>query len=255
MWSTMNCGSMDPTVLVTQPDQHAFVVMGTNTIFLSHLTMFMMEEHEFQLVLRVTLPENVRQLFLADRAAHPDETYFLGNIEQDLMTVPELKGGFRGAFLGELYRGIPDKPHYSEWPWKHQTPIATNFRVALDQIVHYRHFDFNMPYPQTLTYALFGAGDEAHLVHFETKEPDFDQVLTLAEAPAWLPPQLLEAGITINVPQFPGDKVFCANPLTASTYKVQYQGQDPPREIKIGRNLWFCTKITNAKDPCAAPPH
>src|SRR5262249_58725264 len=70
----------------TEKSQHAFVMAGQQTLFLWHLTMLHMEEHEFELVLRASLTPDAEKAWEADRREHPDETYFLGNVETDLMT-------------------------------------------------------------------------------------------------------------------------------------------------------------------------
>lgn len=116
--------------------------------------------------------------------------------------------------------------------------------------MYYRHFDFNLDYPNSLTYLLFGSGEEAHLYHYQTKEPDFDQVLSLAAAPTWLSPMILEAGVHVNVPTLHNIPVPCSNPLINPIYQVQYGGGPTQYAISVGRNLWFCTKITNEYDPC-----
>jgi hypothetical protein len=39
------------------------------------------------------------------------------------MTVPELQSGARRYFSGDVFLGLPNKPHYDDWPWKQQKPI------------------------------------------------------------------------------------------------------------------------------------
>ncbi len=250
-------------MIANPPDQHAFVMLGTKTLFLCHLTMFIMEEHRYQLVMRVSLPDYVYREYLHERKTHPVTTYFLGNSEQDLMSVPELQTGVRTGFIGDVFRGIPDPspadnpeyPHYKEWPWKGVTPAISHIPVTIERIVYYRHFDFNLNYPNELTYVLFGRGDEAHLTHYQTKEPDFDHVISLAEAPDWLPSQQLEAGVHVNIPGMLGNRASCSNPLTDASYRVQYAGislEKCDSIIKIGFNHWCTTKVVNSKekDPC-----
>ena len=101
--------------------------------------------------------------------------------------------------------------------------------------------------------------------HYQTREPDFDEVVTLVEAPPWLPAELLEAGVHVNFPDLRATPVFCSSPLLNEDYKVRYSGQKPMPPghghksvvapdglypLKIDRSLWFSTKVTNAKDPC-----
>jgi hypothetical protein len=234
------------------PDQHAFVMLGSKTLFLCHMTMLHMEEHAFEFVLRASLTREAQKAWEADRGQHPDETYFLGNTESDLMTIPDLATGVRTSFTASIWAGIPVKHHYPMvWPWKDVKPIVADTPVTVERVVAFRHFDLQQNYPERLTYLLFGAGEEAHLCHYQTREPDFDEVVTLAEAPAWLPAPLLEAGVHVNFPDLKATPVYCSSPLLDEDYMVQYSGQDTQRyPLKLDRTLWFSTKVTNAKDPC-----
>lgn len=241
------------------PDQHAHLMVGKHTLFLCHLTMFHMEDHCYQIVLRARLPEYAMKQYVKDREDHPHELYFLGNVADDLLTMPEIQTGSRASFVAEIYRGIPYKKEYTEWPWKDVKPIIDRVPLTIERVVHYRHFDFSAAYPQALTYLLFGYGDEAHLSHFQTKEPDFDHVASLADLPAWLPPQSLEAGVTVNLPDIPGDRVFCESPLPSTSFEVTYAGQNGQYgsekrryPLRVGGPEWFSTKIVNMKNPCPA---
>jgi hypothetical protein len=149
------------------------------------------------------------------------------------------------------------KHHYKTWPWKRVKPIVADTPVTVERVVAFRHFDLQQNYPESLTYLLFGAGKEAHMGHYQTHEPDFDEVITLVEAPPWLPAPLLEAGVHVNFPDLPtapeGKPAYCSSPLLNEDYKVRYSGQDSTLyPLKIDRSLWFSTKVTNAADPCQA---
>jgi hypothetical protein len=241
--------------------QHAFVMLGHKTLFLWHLTMLHMEEHEFELVLRASLTREAEQAWQADRKQHPDETYFLGNVKTDLMAVPDLATGARTSFKASIWAGLPVKHTYTHWPWDGVKPIVADTPLTIDRVVAFRHFDLQQNYPESLTYLLFGAGDEAHLGHSQTREPDFDEALSLLAAPAWLPKPLLEAGVHVNFPDLRATPVYCSSPLLNEDYMVRYCGQPPTGDpakggssglypLKIDRSLWFSTKVTNSTDPC-----
>lgn len=236
----------------TKPDRHAFVMTGKGVLFLSHLTMLHHEGHMYELVLRASLPAEAMAKYVADSQERPAETYFLANVEEDPLTVPQLQTGARGRFTGVVYRGIPEKPQYDRWPWEGVTPLIAEVAVTVERVVAYRHFDLSLEYPPSLTYLLYGAGEEAHLCHHQTREPDFDQVVTLAKAPSWLSQEKLQAGVHISVPSLRSSPPYCSNPLVDSTYDVRYEGSEQLWEIAIGRSVWFSTKITNTKDPCKA---
>lgn len=233
-----------PNSIINSPDQHGFVMAGTETLFLCHLAMFPMQAHMYQVILEVRLPEYAMNQYVIDRKQHWHEAYILGNVEYDLMTLVQIQNGQLKSFIADIFRGMPEDPNKD-------TPLIHNVRVTIERIVYFRHFDYNMDYPNSLTYVLFGSGNEAHMTHYMTKEPDFNQVLDLAEAPNWLPPGQLEAGIQVNIPSLNGHTMFCSNPLTKTSYEVQFYGQEPLHTINVGSSYWFSTDSLNAKDPCA----
>jgi hypothetical protein len=243
-----------PDTIANMPHQHAFVMLGTKTLFLCHLTMYGWEEHMYQLVVQATLPDWAMTEYAAARK--PDDSYFLGNSPRDLFTLPEINSGARTWFIADVFRGIPNKPEYKEWPWNGMSPVIANVRVTVERVVLYRLFAMNMEYPKTLTYVLFGCGDEAHMTNYQTKEPDFDHILSLEKLPQWVPERELEAGIVIDVPDVPGrenGKVRCSNPLDmGKEYSVRYRGrQGDKRLITAGQTFWFCTKVANSSgNPC-----
>jgi hypothetical protein len=236
------------------PDRHAFVMAGQKTLFLCHLTMVNTEmpNHMYELVLEATLSRRAMQQYLADLKEHPKATYFIGNSAKDLMTLPEINIGARISFKADIWRGIPPKHHYKVWPWQKQKPIIPDVTVNIDRVVRFRHFNFAIEYPVSMTYFLFGKGSEAHLYHYQTCQPDFDQVVSLAHAPGFLPQEQLQSGALIGIPLMGSTPVPCSNPLTKKTYQVQYEGIGDfgLHEIKIDRSLWFSTAITNSINPC-----
>ena len=237
-------------VKAEDPEQHAFIMAGTKTLFLCHMTMFHMELHCYQLILRASLPDYAMQHFRALREERPEQVYFLGNSPRDLLTVADLQTGARNSFMADIFQGIPKRDEYLYWPWRDETPVIPNVRVAVERVVFQRHFDFSLEFPPKLTYVLFGYGDEAHMQSYQTKEPDYDHVLSLAKAPDWLPAKKLEASSLINF-QIPRAGTPCETPLKKNrTYKVQYHGFEPTYPVEIGTTWWFSTQIVNADDPC-----
>jgi hypothetical protein len=259
-----------PAHIINTPDQHAFLMLGTNTLFLCHLTMYGMEEHMYQFIVQATLPVAAMQMFLHERQKNPAKTYFLGNSDNDLLTVPDLHSGARRSFIADVFRGIPNKPHYDDWPWREQTPVISKVPVTIERVVYFRHFADTFEAPRTLTYVMFGSGNEAHMTNCQTKRPDFDHILSLAGAPDWLPARQLESGVhvSVNVHREAGQAI-CSNPLPKPTGEppnadcmVRYRGMGDELPVRIGFHHWFCTKVSNdpdpcsgqAAEPCASPP-
>jgi hypothetical protein len=244
-------GPLNP--LNIDPGQHAFIMLGEKALFLCHMTMFDMEEHCYQLILRATLPDETMKLYLAGLNQSPRTTYFLGNSNSDLLTVADLASGARRGFLADLFRGVPDRPKSDGWPWdgRPQFLVAANVEVTVDRVVYHRHFDMGLEHPKKLTYVLFGEGDEAHLNHFQTKEPDFDHVLSLSGRPDWLPKRKLEASVHVTFPSLASSPLHCRDPLDPGVHDVQYQGQGATLKLGVRESWWFSTAIVNSKDPCA----
>lgn len=253
----------DPMPMAPADRRHAFIMVGTETLFLVHMTMFHMEEHCYQIVLRAKLPPAVMKKFREWRKNKPKQAYFLANLTESAMDVPQLASGQLQKFQAEIFEGIPEssppgapKGQYNVWPWT-QPPAVAKVEVTVERVVYFRHFDFNFEYPKYLTYVLFGAGKEAHMQSYQTKEPDYDHILSLEKAPAWLPADKLESAVTVSFPKEPSRPVRIKNPLTRKDYKVQYQGfweylgfrfaQLYP--LTLGTTWWFSNSPLNLVQP------
>lgn len=241
-----------------EPEQHAFTILGDKALFLVHMTMFMMEAHALQAILRISLPDEIIAALRTERQANPGTTYFLGNSETDLLTMSEIQAGVRTRYNADVFRGIPWAPSYAFWPWRGTRPVFANVPVTIDRVVHFRRFDLNMNRPNNPTYLLFGEGEEAHLHNLQIAPPEYDHVLSLAGRPDWLHPTQLAAGAPINFPDLKtcpkGCKCDapCQDPLPPGFYPIQYRGTETVRQIQVARTWWFSTKVVNPMDPCAA---
>lgn len=232
--------------IANHPTQHGFVVSGLDTIFLNHLAVFSEQNHMYQLILQVSLPEAALRTYVEDRRQHPDEVYILGNSQWDLMTLPQITTEELGAFTGDLFRGLPADPNTTP-------PLVHDLRVTIDRIVYFRHFDYVESHPPVATYVLFGAGEEAHLAHRMTRAPDYQQVLDLAELPDWIPPVQLQSAVEINFPSIPYEGTTpCSNPLTEPGYEVTFAGQTHEVfEVAIGTSFYFDTEgLNHPRNPC-----
>lgn len=254
--------------------QHAFVMAGGEDLFLCHMPMVDIPCHMYQLVLRVSLPHDDMETY-RNALDKQDETgvLYLANSERDRMAIVELANGSRTSFAAMVWDHAYVHPGDKAKPWETPgevliTPLIDETTVTVEQVVYFRTIDLNLNRPETLTYVLFGRGSEAHLHHYMVKEPEFDQVVTLREAPAWLSEPELEAGIHVNFPHLPTDRhqPVRTNPLqTGTPLAVRRNGIGPSATdgpgrltVTVGRNLWFNTSIANPQghDPNAPTvPH
>lgn len=236
----------NPASMAPAGRRHAFIMVGSKTLFLVHMTMFHMEEHCYQIVLRAQLPAAEMGKFRQWRQQNPTQTYFLANLTESALDIPQIASGELTSFMAEVFAGIPPKEIYTDWPWSDQPPVIAAVRVTVERVVYYRHFDFNFDYPKNLTYVLFGAGDEAHMQSYQTKEPDYDHVLSMAEAPAWLPQDKLASAVTVNFPTCWGmSRRVCRCSTTSRSSK--------PSKPKLTTRHWRCAWLRPRAPNCSRP--
>src|SRR5205807_8132286 len=95
--------AVTPSPIADQPGYHGQLMVGTETLYLSHFPMFTMERHMYQVVLRASLPPALMQEYQQRRSEAPAATYNLVNSEDDPFALPELASGRRRAFKADLY--------------------------------------------------------------------------------------------------------------------------------------------------------
>lgn len=233
--------------IVDTPNTHGMFMLGTGNLYLCHMPMFDVEDHRYQLILRARLNRAALRTFLADKAKHPDSPYNLINNDDDQFTLPEVAVGDVQAFQASVYRG------YSGSDPKEK--IVGSATVTVEQVVVFRHFNQNIPRPDTLTYILFGDGREAHLSHYIARDPDYQHLLTLPQVPDWLPVDQLKAGVQVGFIGMSSLPIPCRNPLTDDSYAVMFEGlEDTSETLQVGSaaTVWFSTgNLLNAEDPCA----
>ncbi|WP_044797444.1 hypothetical protein [Bacillus cereus] len=214
------------------PDIHGFVMIGNRSLFLEHVPMFSMENHEYQCILRVSIPEDAMQAINDQRQKKPDIPLLLANLSTDLYILPEVASGHRTSFEGEILIWETDNPQKN-------SRLIPHVLVTIEQVIHYRHFALQMNQPSSLSYLLFGKDDELFLSHYINKSPDFMHILQLSEQPAWLSTIQAEASILINFPNLQGKISIEQNPLAESSYEVQYEGKPSIYKIMIKKNIWW----------------
>jgi hypothetical protein len=154
--------------------RHNMFAFGRETVFLSHLPMFM-APHDAQLILEVDLEDADRSLlevWSRERESHPDERVYTVMPEKFALSTlytpdPPARGSFRARFFrGHLERGGEVIPELS------------NIEVRVTDVVYAKRFDQGGK-PDDLTYLLFGRGGELFLAHVISQPPDFDQILAV----------------------------------------------------------------------------
>lgn len=168
-----------------QPMSHHMVVFGHGRVFMSHLAMFSVPEHSYQMIIEAELAAahgDPTQIYRQDRAEHPESAFY--TFAPKPFVLPDLlpadgQPPRKTTFSGELWR------NHLEQPATDPVRIASAVTVTVRNIVCGRRFDPAAAAPPQLQYLLFGGGDEVFLAHLITRPPDFDQLLPAAVTPAF----------------------------------------------------------------------
>jgi hypothetical protein len=182
------------------PASHTFVLFGKQTVYMSHLPEWF-PPHDFQAEVAITLDANARAAYLQDRADSGSLLY--STIPADFV-LASLVSPDAGSFAigASLYRGDAET---------NGTLIVLSSTISAPRALHFRHLDAATPRPAEAAYLIFGAPDEAYMLHLFTTQPDFDQILAVT-----LPPEL------------------ATDPRLASGIQVRLPGRDPTLPLDAG---------------------
>lgn len=176
---------------------HGMLVLGEETVYLSHLPMFM-APHDFQVLLEVTLKNetgDAQQAYAADRRMTGTAIYTL---EPEAFHISDLVAdGERPritSFTGTLFRG-----HFE----RGGTKILDRVTVEVDHVIHFRQLDHRALRPAALTYLAFGKRSELFLSHLITAPPDFDHLIAVQQvrsvSSAMLTDNILRTGRSLAI--------------------------------------------------------
>lgn len=216
---------------VNTPDIHGFVMLGGATLFLEHLPMFNMENHEYQCILEASIPAEAKQACNRQREQFPSIPLVLANLSTDLFTLPDVASGRRTSFEAEIVIWETDNPD-------NNPRLIKQVTVTIQRVVHNRHFNARFPRPSMLTYVLFGRGEEIYLSHYLNQAPEFMHLLEVSSAPDWLSAEQIEASVLIHFPEVSQPASHDRSLLAAGAYKVQYEGKETIFNLTIGQTLW-----------------
>lgn len=221
-------------------ERHGMAVVGVDTIFLSHLPMFM-RLHDYQVILEASFGTS-DGTYRQDREANPSTKLY--TFDPERFVLPELFPGNSGesprlkAFVGSLVRNHFEQPAaHPEQP----VEIASDVVVEIINVVHQHKFDPRAQRPEHLKYVLFGKGKERFLGHLISRPPDFDQLLSVDFAGQGFSDDQLRSGVEFTVTgrrDQPGDRVQEQETVTAVAH---LDSQEVPVEINARAELYFET--------------
>jgi len=187
------------------PATHNWMLVGSQTAFLSHLPMFeklnpagtdYLTPHRFQVILQASFTSrgsDVSPLYFADRRDHTNVKMFTVSPAKDFVLAQVISSPPLKSFQSTVFRGHLDRGGQ---------PIRglQNVAVNIQKIVHFHKFDPTAQAPRALEYLLFGRGSELFLAHSIVKPPDFDQILSVGVTGLALTDKDLAGAIRISIP-------------------------------------------------------
>jgi hypothetical protein len=177
---------------------HNMLVVGEQTMFLSHLPMFH-AEHRFQVILEASFRKDgqgMDKLYTQHRQSHPGTKMYTFS-PGELFILPTLFTTAapppRQTFPGTVYHG-----HFE----RDGTEIEglTGVDVQVQRVVYARELAPTEKKAEKLGYILFGKGQEFFLAHQITQAPDFDQIVAVRIEGHRFTDEELARGVMIMVP-------------------------------------------------------
>lgn len=215
------------------PGTHGMLLFGEKTIYLSHLPMFSMNIHRYQVILEVTLTKtggDAQAAYVQDRRKHPGTKIY--TFEPEPFVLPELdpKNSQRSSFAGTIFRG-----HFE----RGGKPINENVVANVTRVIHFRKFDSQATGLPQLEYFLFGKDQDLFVAHLITRPPDFDQVMSVSQIDRKFTNDELSGGTPII---FPGKSNTPAQRITPATQvigQVKQSGAGAAKMVKLRPGVQF----------------
>jgi hypothetical protein len=242
-------GNVGAQAVEDPPNTHNMLVVGGQTVFLSHLPMFdgldkaktaFRSPHRYQVILEATFSnqgKDVTDLYLKDRQANPATRIYTLNPEEFVITraftpreKPLVTTFNAVVFRGHLEQG--GKP----------IPGLQKAAVNVTRVVHGRMFDPVGKKPAELEYILFGKGTELFLAHAIFAPPDFDQCLAVKLSGVELTAKDLAQDIRLILPERKNvvTERLREKQKGEATLRIGSPGSTTPKgQVEVGVELYF----------------
>ncbi|MGA9994597.1 MAG: twin-arginine translocation signal domain-containing protein [Pyrinomonadaceae bacterium] len=165
--------------VIDEANVHNMLIVGQETVFLSHLPMFVAPNfdspHRYQVILEASFTKagaNPQAVYANDRKSNPATKIYTLNPDEFILPDINSTNAPLSSFTANIFRGHFEKPG--------KRILVRGANVNIKNVVHFREFDAQAASPAQLEYILFGKGKELFLAHFITRPPDFDQVLSVS---------------------------------------------------------------------------
>lgn len=160
------------TVTSDKPATHGMSIMGTSTVYASHLPMFH-SPHDYQIILELEFDTTTKKRYTDDQKNNP--LYTIYTIEPEKFILPDMMNHPK-PFQANLYRG-----HFERGGIK----IASDITITIKKVVYFAKIDPKAIPNTTSDYIVFGNEKEQFLSHKITSRPDFDQIIQISPSIQW----------------------------------------------------------------------
>ena len=218
------------------PDGHAFLILGSDEIFLDHLPRIYHENHHYQLVSSATFPESIMNIYLNDYTLEQDSFYMLVNLDKFIL--PEMANLLVKKFKAVILKSSMDLSGVRR--------LCGEFEVEVESTIRFRTFPEFETRSDTLSYFLFGNEKEVFVSNNITVQPDF-YVTSILHKDSDLPLFDSEVGIDLYITNYMR-KGPCQKP---SDHSLDYILEDGGSgTLKLEKHVAFATAEVNLEDPC-----
>jgi hypothetical protein len=223
-----------------RPTTHNMLVVGEETVYLSHLPMFQEEgnppmPHRYQAILEVTFAK--QEDYVKDRREHRTTNIYMLN-PQSFVLPALVSPDPQHKPLRLLKAKVIVRGHFER---EGAMPIIQDSEVNVKRVIHFREFDPKAIKSPQLEYLLFGNGQELFLAHLITAPPDFDQVLAVKVTDHEFTNEELAKGVRVV---FPGTMNAAASRLrekqrVAGEMKVDNTPAPKTIQVEVNREFYF----------------
>jgi len=184
---------------------HGFVTGGRSgdRIFMTHTPIFSDIRHHFQIILQASFIEE----------KHRDEYNKLRNSEYGAgkvqlffahLALIDIQSGALKELEADSLRYYPDvkteRPDLIMPAVSTKLPQFAGARIKIDKVLHFRTFTPDMPYPDHLTYLMYGDENDVFIDHFISRAPNYHSVAKLAAAPSFWTKECFDTAQMVHIP-------------------------------------------------------
>lgn len=195
---------------------HGFVTNGKigNKIYMTHTPIFADKNHHFQIILQSAF---CNEIHVNAYNALRNSSYGNGKVQLffEHIALIDIQAGKIKELTVHSVRYYPDVPTVREGLVMPSVPtVIPEFKgakVKIEQVLHFRTFTPDMPYPEHLTYLLYGNDQEVFMDSFISRAPNFHSVAKLAIVPDFWKSD--HHNTTLQI-QIPSRKIVDVSPKT-----------------------------------------